>query len=230
MSLTVKDPKEIPTKNIGMVISPSIRALSDILTNKVTSQSKSTSTISEENEDEVYSNDDNSTILLRSLHRQPSSLIDDIYSPENKYPSTFKKMNSNDTLTINVLNNPDPNNQPDLIDLNTPVVENTKFTSNSQVTLKPPSLDDPNQTNYSDLFEAYSPVKGDSSYNSSTMENDNVNTNSNNDINNTKENELKQDTEKETNIQPTNDKRFSNRFSNRFSMISDNFDNFLPQL
>ncbi|KAG0679927.1 hypothetical protein C6P42_005372, partial [Pichia californica] len=199
---------ETPTKNIGMVISPSIRALSDILTTKVTSQSQHnlTGTISEENEEEV-DDDDNSTIMLKSLHRHPSSLIDDIYSPDVKSRSTFKSTNSADTLKIHApsFNNYDSANQPNLIDLDTPVVETNQFSSDPQLLTIRPSFDDPNQTNYSDLFEAYSPVKGDSSYVDSTVDNR---------------------TSSSHNTEIIDKASNEKRFSNRFSLMSDNFNDF----
>ena len=219
---TLSDPAEVPTKNIGMVISPSIRALSDILTSKVASQ-KNTSVyqqapISEEGDDgndeddDDDDDDDNSTILLKSSHRQPSSLIDDIYSPLNQHGATFHKTTSQDTLKINIpAKGNNANSQPNLIDLDTPVVENNNFASASSFKTAKSSLADPNNTNYSDLFESYSPVKGDASY-----EEKNSTGNADFTAPNTYDQFDKED--KST----TADRRYSNRLST----MSENFDEF----
>lgn len=151
---TLTDPKEEPTKQMGMVISPSIRALSDILTNKVTTKATSLQTpILEENED-----GDNATILLNQSRPTQSSLIDDFYSPKsNTKSSTFHKTNSNDTLTLNNSQKDQPQHQHDLIDLTSPVESNNNFQSLN------PSVDNNLNVNpnYSDIYESYSPSKED---------------------------------------------------------------------
>ena len=206
---------EEPTINIGMVISPSIRALSDILTNKVNSNSSSTlplklphsltnTTITEEltefedyndfNDDENYDNayphDNKSTQTYQNIDTKTQndtnkpiihSLIDDIYSPNPTLNAkTFN--NSNDTLNINT--------NKDLIDLNSPVVENRNFTPVKN-SIKS------NGMNYSDIYESYSPLHDKTS---STINDDSQNNTKNNTLNNS-----------------------NKRISNRLSMMSDNF-------
>lgn len=148
---------EEPTKNIGMVISPSIRALSDILTSKVNSKTSlvndNNNTIIEEAEGDE---NDNETIQFKSNLRRNSSLIDDIFSTDVQSTKTFKTNNSNDTLQ---------NHLPqDLIDLSSPVVDSFQIPSEpprlpqqkSQIQNSQQRNLDPN---YSDMFESYSPVK-----------------------------------------------------------------------
>lgn len=223
---TQSDPAEVPTKNIGMVISPSIRALSDILTSKVSSQKNPTTsqqaTISEEAEynDE---DDDNSTILLRSSHRQPSSLIDDIYSTQKQSCATFHETTSSDTLKIYVPpKGADAKSQPDLIDLNTPVVEHTNFAPNSITTSKLSFVD--HDTNYNDLFESYSPARPDVSH----EEQNAFSSGSTKEESNEKDgkNRTAAVATKDSNMNESSKTALDKRLSNRFSMMSENLNEF----
>ena len=166
----------------------------------------------DENDVEDEDEDDNSTILLRSSHRQPSSLIDDIYSPQHQHGATFLKTTSEDTLKIHIPpKGNDGNSQPNLIDLDTPVVEHTNFASASSLRTAKSSLTDPNNTNYSDLFESYSPVKGDDSYEEKNSA-ENANLAAINSYNQT-------NTEDRITIP-------DKRYSNRFSTMSENLDEY----
>lgn len=213
---TLNDPKEVPTKNMGMVISPSIRQLSDILTSKVQSNSNIHATISEDPHAENGSDDDDSTIHLKTLPVS-TSLIDDMYvSPQKSVKSiqnysTFHKTNSSDTLK-NVV---DAKSQPDLIDLSTPVVDQHDFSPETQqyVSAKS-SFNNSSQVNYSDLFESYSPTKGSVSASASATSNKKL-------LDTTNESDSISSVVHQRKYQ-SNFALNNNRNSNRFSMMSEN--------
>lgn len=210
---TMSDSTEEPTKNIGMVISPSIRALSDILSSKVASQTNNHhATILEENED-----DDNSTILFKSNtvsnNTNQISFTGESHFSDKNGSLSFHKTTSNETLKINIPggshtdNNitTDPTNsnkyqkgnydtQPDLIDLSSPIVSETHFQdfpASHQPFVSSSSLN----PNYSDIYETFTSIKKKDQKNSQTSE-----------------------------VEKNDTNNKSNRFSNRFSMMSDNFD------
>lgn len=215
-------PNEVPTKNLGMVISPSMRALSEILTSKV-SLNKSTTNLQQttihesENENEVedadenedqdnYYNDyygyeynsatDTETILHPGVTpQQPVSLIDDVFLP--------KQSASSDTLQP--LDNAI---QGDLIDLSSPAVSQKQYSSVSPEKNVNPSLNSNSRLNsvhnssYNEIYESYSPV----------------------------ENFIKPTSQIEQKPLPENINVASKRVSNRFSTISDvNFNDFQLQ-
>ena len=201
--------EEEPTRNIGMVISPSIRALSDILTSKVNSNSASTLVVSNtgngshptiEEEDEYEPDHEEEDEYEQATPKAATangnvkgfrngklhSLIDDIYSPPtSKLSDTSSNTLKNKSISHVI--------QQDLIDLSSPVVETTRFTHSQSLN---PSVSSSNRINYSDIYESYSPTK--------------ETTKTHNTILPEKQNEPVDNNE-------------TKRQSNRFSMMSDSF-------